>query len=57
LVAKLDKELADLSHDVGKLRNDINHFGFNNETSEYNKLESSINDYFNKFLSYIDADH
>lgn len=56
LVGKLDKELANLSENIGKFRNDINHFGFSKDATRYTKLQSSINDFFKEFLTYIDAD-
>ena len=56
LVGKLDEELAKLSASIGQLRNDINHFGFSKEASKYIKLESSIKNYFNRFLDYVNDD-
>lgn len=56
IVEKLDDELVVLSSKIGTLRNDINHFGFNANASNYNNLVSSINECFKSFLDYINSD-
>ncbi|NLY77780.1 MAG: TIGR02221 family CRISPR-associated protein [Tissierellia bacterium] len=53
LVEKLDDELVVLSSKIGSKRNDINHFGFNDNASNYTDLESNIYECFNRFLDYI----
>jgi len=55
IVEKLDDQLAILSDKVGKLRNDINHFGFNSNASDYTNLENKVKEYFNEFLNYVNS--
>ena len=55
IVEKLDDELVDISNGVTSKRNDINHFGFRNDASNYGDLEKKVKDYFERFLNYING--
>ncbi len=55
IVEKLDDELVSISKTVSYKRNDINHFGFRNDASNYNDLEEIIKNHFNRFLNYINS--
>ncbi len=55
IVEKLDDQLAILSDKVGKLRNDINHFGFNSNASAYTNLDNKVKEYINEFLNYVNS--
>lgn len=51
----LDDELVHISKTVSNKRNDINHFGFRSDASDYDELENIIKKEFNKFLAYIET--
>ena len=53
LVEELDCELVALSGKIGNRRNDINHFGFNNDSVTYNSLLENVNNYYKEFINYV----
>lgn len=53
IVENLDDELVVLSDQIGKKRNDLNHFGFNKNLSSYDSLETNIKKYYDEFVEYI----
>lgn len=55
IVEELDDELISISSGVSDTRNDINHFGFRDNASNYEKLEEKVKKYFEKFLDYING--
>jgi len=53
IVEKLDDEIVSISNTINLKRNDINHFGFRNDASDYDDLESVIKKCFERFLNCI----
>lgn len=54
IMNNIPEEFVQLSNKVSTFRNDMNHFGFTKETSEYKKFSDELEELFDKFEKYIE---
>ncbi|SDL41694.1 CRISPR-associated protein, TM1812 family [Clostridium cochlearium] len=56
IVENLDDSIKKISGSVNKLRNDINHFGYSEDVSNYEKLNSNIKNLYEKLKETINKE-
>lgn len=52
LFLRYQKKYAQLAYNVSQVRNNMNHFGFQNDSRSYLKLEDSYKKHYEEFKSF-----
>ena len=52
IIFTISKKYAQLAYNVSQVRNNMNHFGFQNDSRSYLKLEDSYKKHYEEFKSF-----